>query len=94
MVRTSAQKLVKEEDGSEPADRTGQAARPDALAEAQRQSGSGEPEKRGEQHGVEIALLAGKAVEEAARWPGFCNLGFDGRQFQLRHLCLHLPTFS
>ena len=93
MVSTSAQKLVKEEDGSEPADRTRQAARPDAFAETKGKSGAGETEERREQHGVEIALLAGKAVKEAARWC-FLNFGFDRCLFQLRHLSLHLPTFS
>ena len=53
--------LVKEEDGAEAADCAGQAARPDALAEAQRQAGSGEAKKRGEQHRVQVALLAREA---------------------------------
>ena len=57
--------LVKEENGAEAAHGFGQAARPDALAEAHGQAGAGETEKGGEQDRVHVALLAREAHESS-----------------------------
>jgi hypothetical protein len=48
-------KLVKEKNCSEATHSFGQAARPDALAETQRQSRGGEPQKAGEERGMKVS---------------------------------------
>ena len=56
--------LVEEEDGAESADAGGELARPEALAEAHGQAGGRQAQKRGEQHGVHVALLAREARQK------------------------------
>src|SRR6266567_9478998 len=58
--------LVHEENSAEAADETRQPSRPDALAEAQRQAGCSEPQKCGEENGVQIALCAREALDIAS----------------------------
>src|SRR5947207_7150167 len=80
--------LVEEENGAESAHFAGQPPRPDALAEAQRQTGGRQSEEGSEQHRVHGALRASETDEET---PGFgCGLlvldwALDWRFQNLRH---------
>ena len=65
-VSSQGAELVEEENGAEAAYEFGQAARPDAFAEAQRQSCGSQTEKRAEENRVQCALRGGEAHDVAA----------------------------
>jgi hypothetical protein len=62
-------KFMEEENCPESADAFRQSARPDALAETQRETGPCQPQKAGEQRGMKIPLRPRKAHEiPLTRW--------------------------
>src|ERR1035437_7238367 len=85
------EKLLKEDNRPEPAHAADKLPRPDALAESHRKSSRCQPQKRGEQDGMEISLFSREAHEKAAPRATFLPASIC-RLLQIRHLFLHFLT--
>src|SRR5579863_9935836 len=80
--------FVDKEDGSKSAHKARQTARPDALTEAQRETGGCEPEKSTEKGSMQIALATRETLNVTETLV-FLFLGFLGCLRQFRHDLLH-----